>query len=93
MRYVICYDVVDDRRRSKLAKHLLRHGDRVQWSTFECEFQKHYQLELALTKAGELIDTFTDSLRCYRICAECCTCIACIGTGTTFETVPAATIV
>ena len=93
MRYVICYDVVDDRRRTRLAKHLLRYGDRVQWSTFECEFQKHYQLDLALTKANELIDTATDSVRCYRLCYACCACISCLGAREGSWVVAPATIV
>jgi CRISPR-associated protein Cas2 len=33
-RYVIAYDVTDDRRRDRLAKCLERQGDRVQYSVF-----------------------------------------------------------
>ena len=33
--YVVCYDVLDDRRRQKIAKILLDYGTRVQKSVFE----------------------------------------------------------
>jgi len=33
--YLICYDLEDDRLRDRAAKHLLRHGQRVQESVYE----------------------------------------------------------
>lgn len=33
-RYLIAYDVPDDRRRSRMAKALLTYGDRLQYSVF-----------------------------------------------------------
>jgi CRISPR-associated protein Cas2 len=33
-RYLIAYDIPDDRRRDRLAKCLQRHGDRIQFSVF-----------------------------------------------------------
>jgi CRISPR-associated protein Cas2 len=33
-RFLIAYDIADDRRRDRLAKCLERHGDRVQYSVF-----------------------------------------------------------
>jgi len=33
-RYLIAYDVPDDKRRTKLAKRLLSYGDRIQYSVF-----------------------------------------------------------
>lgn len=33
-RFLIAYDIPDDRRRDRLAKCLQRHGDRVQFSVF-----------------------------------------------------------
>ncbi|BBX73995.1 CRISPR-associated endonuclease Cas2 [Mycobacterium shinjukuense] len=33
-RFLIAYDIPDDRRRDRLAKRLERHGDRVQYSVF-----------------------------------------------------------
>lgn len=36
-RYIIAYDIADDRRRDHVAKYLQRYGDRVQFSVFMCE--------------------------------------------------------
>lgn len=33
--YLVCYDIVDDRERGRVARFLLRHGQRVQDSVFE----------------------------------------------------------
>ena len=33
-RFLIAYDISDDRRRDRLAECLQRHGDRVQYSVF-----------------------------------------------------------
>ncbi|MEW6140284.1 MAG: CRISPR-associated endonuclease Cas2, partial [Thermodesulfobacteriota bacterium] len=33
---VVCYDVVDDRTRTRLAKLMQNYGNRVQKSVFEC---------------------------------------------------------
>ncbi len=35
MRFLISYDIPDDRRRTKLAHFLLDYGDRVHYSVFE----------------------------------------------------------
>jgi len=37
MLWVVCYDVVDDRRRYRIMKTMTGYGDRVQYSVFECE--------------------------------------------------------
>lgn len=33
-RYLVAYDIVDDRRRTKIAKVLESYGDRIQYSVF-----------------------------------------------------------
>jgi len=37
MRFIVCYDVSDDRKRSKLARKLKAFGIRTQYSLFEIE--------------------------------------------------------
>jgi CRISPR-associated protein Cas2 len=39
VRYVITYDIADDRRREDLATLLSGYGPRVQLSAFACEFR------------------------------------------------------
>jgi CRISPR-associated protein Cas2 len=34
--YLVCYDIRNDRRLRKVAKHLEGHGTRVQYSIFRC---------------------------------------------------------
>ena len=71
MLYLICYDVVSDKRRNKLAKLLLDLGDRIQRSAFECRIADPDILGRFLRRAQRLLDPQTDSLRCYRVCAAC----------------------
>ena len=57
-RYLIAYDVTDDRRRVKIANLLSAHGDRVQFSVFivDCRPAKLIRVRArlaALIKPGE----------------------------------------
>jgi CRISPR-associated protein Cas2 len=70
MRFVICYDVVEDPRRTKVAHLLEDHGLRVQYSVFECELNEAQLIGLQ-QKLSELIDLTTDSIRIYRLCTTC----------------------
>lgn len=36
-RYLVCYDISDDRRRTDVFRLLRDHGDHVQYSVFFCE--------------------------------------------------------
>jgi CRISPR-associated protein Cas2 len=70
MYVVICYDVEDDRRRTRLHKHLASYGVPVQKSVFECDLDRG-RLARALEGAARIINRKTDSLRCYPLCAAC----------------------
>lgn len=63
---IISYDVVEDKRRTKVMQLLKGYGTRVQYSVFECYLDKdefaRVSLELRL-----LVDPATDSVRCYRL--------------------------
>lgn len=45
-QYLICYDIVDDRRRTRVFKTLMGQGDHVQYSVFLCALnpQEHVRL-------------------------------------------------
>ena len=49
-RYIVAYDVPDDRRRNRLAKKLLSYGDRIQYSVFlaDCKPAKLIRLRAAI---------------------------------------------
>lgn len=71
MLYVVCYDIVDNRRRRKVSNVLLDFGSRVQKSAFECDLKTAAKRRELLRRVKPLLDTQTDSLRVYRVCAAC----------------------
>lgn len=71
MLYLICYDVVSNTRRRKLADVLLDYGDRVQKSAYECDLKTAARLRDLLARARKHLDPKTDTLRVYRVCAAC----------------------
>ena len=70
VRYVICYDVPDQRRRTKLAKCLDAYGDRVQYSVFECLLDEKglARMKKAVMRA---IRPRVDRVRFYYLCRAC----------------------
>lgn len=78
MRYVIAYDISDDRRRARVAKTLEGHGDRVQYSVFEVECDGSGLAEL-VDSLDPLIAPPSDGLRVYRLCAGCAAATHVIG--------------
>ena len=70
MRWLITYDIVDDRRRARVARQLEAWGDRMQYSVFECELTPEQRRQL-IAQLSELIDKGEDSLRSYPICTTC----------------------
>lgn len=70
MLIIVSYDIVDTKRRTRLAKKLLNFGQRVQYSVFECDLNAAQIAELK-TQALPLIHLKEDSLRFYKICETC----------------------
>ncbi|MBL0709340.1 MAG: CRISPR-associated endonuclease Cas2 [Sulfurimonas sp.] len=72
MRYVVTYDISNDKRRTKLSDLLATYGQRVNYSVFEIELNESkrekllYEIELK-----KLIDKKYDSLRFYHLCENC----------------------
>ncbi len=63
---IISYDVVNDRRRTKVLKFLKGYGNHVQYSVFEC-FLDAREFTIVQRELRQLIDMNTDSVRCYRL--------------------------
>lgn len=80
MLVTICYDVVDDNRRSRLARYLDGVADRVQQSVFEGRLDDR-TLERVVRRAGRLIDPTCDSVRIYRLCETCTRQTIVVGRG------------
>jgi CRISPR-associated protein Cas2 len=70
MLILVSYDIPDDRRRTRLAHALKDFGERVQYSVFECNL-KEDQLNRLRARVTALIEPQEDSVRIYRLCAEC----------------------
>lgn len=70
MVYLICYDIVNDRRRTKVAQLLCGYGLRVQKSVFECDLEERQLawLEQALLKQVNLAE---DQIRVYPLSKPC----------------------
>lgn len=66
MIYLICYDIVDDRRRTKLSKLLKTYGLRVQKSVFECKLNEQ-QFQYLQQKTSSMINLNEDQVRFYPI--------------------------
>ena len=64
MFYLVCYDVVLDQRRTKVAHILEGYGLRVQKSVFECVLTPD-QREMLNRKLAKYIDEVEDQVRFY----------------------------
>ncbi len=66
---MIAYDISDAKIRRQISKHLENHGQRIQYSVFECRLNKKQQHQLHHTLT-QLIDSW-DKIRWYPLC-RCC---------------------
>ncbi|MBW1973230.1 MAG: CRISPR-associated endonuclease Cas2 [Deltaproteobacteria bacterium] len=81
---VISYDIVDDKKRNRVAKILLDYGRRVQKSVFECRVGEKEYLKIK-ERIEKTIDMNEDSVRYYFLCAKCQENIDISGWGTVTE--------
>lgn len=77
---LISYDITDDARRTRIHKFLRNHGERVQYSVFECQLSDR-RLQDVQNKLSQMIDPSVDSLRIYRLCKRCLFSVEVYGTG------------
>jgi CRISPR-associated protein Cas2 len=69
-RWIVAYDVSDDRRRTRLAERLSRHGVRQQRSVFECLVDDE-RLDQVVAEAQRLIPPGHDRLDAFAQCQDC----------------------
>lgn len=69
---VIAYDIVDDRNRNRIANFLEKHGQRVNYSVFECMLTDS-QFEKVKKQIEKWMDTDDDRIVYYPICVNCYT--------------------
>jgi CRISPR-associated protein Cas2 len=65
VRYVITYDIADDRRREDVATLLSGYGPRVQLSVSGCELRTRREAGSLQGKLRDLIDPLEDQVRVY----------------------------
>ncbi len=70
MRYLISYDISDDRRRRRVVKRLERCAQRVQYSVFEGEFRGAAVARL-WSDLLDLIEPEVDGLMLVPVCSTC----------------------
>ncbi len=70
MFFVVSYDIVDNKKRTKVANILEDYGTRVQYSVFECNLTKKL-LDKMTDEMLKCINVDKDSLRIYEICEGC----------------------
>ncbi|MBN2497045.1 MAG: CRISPR-associated endonuclease Cas2 [Deltaproteobacteria bacterium] len=92
MLFVVCYDIRDDRRRTKVERICSAFGQRVQFSVFEAEIDERQYLELRDLLVRR-IDPESDTIRFYRLCRRCRSTVDLLGTGRAPEEGPQLLIV
>jgi len=83
MRYVVCYDIPETKRRTRLRKNLLRFGNPKQFSVFECDLSPR-GLERMKKTIKEIISPAEDNVRIYPVCEKCAGAVEFFG-GAAFE--------
>ena len=84
MYIIVAYDIVDNRKRTRVAKMLTSYGNRVQKSVFECRIDDKQYLKLR-GNIKKIIDHEEDSVRYYTLCSRCMGNIEISGWGTVNE--------
>jgi CRISPR-associated protein Cas2 len=70
MSLVLAYDIPNDKRRERLRKTLLRFGNPVQYSVFECDLSPR-QLVRMRKAVLAVISLPEDNVRYYTLCRGC----------------------
>ncbi|MDR7465648.1 MAG: CRISPR-associated endonuclease Cas2 [Armatimonadota bacterium] len=70
MYVVVCYDISDNRRRTRLHELLLGYGNPVQESVFECQLTQR-QLQKLRDSARRYARKPGESIRYYLMCGSC----------------------
>jgi len=67
MLWMICYDIAQDKLRLRASQAVLRYGERVQRSVYECHLS-HRELLALQRELGGIIDPVCDRVRFYPQC-------------------------
>ena len=70
-RYVVAYDIANDKSRRKVGEALEAFGKRVNYSVFEIQVKTKAQKNALEKELLKLLKPKEDSLRFYHICQNC----------------------
>jgi len=70
LTYLICYDIIDDRRRYRIARCLEGFGDRIQYSVFEAVLDADL-LTTMIQELESLLCPEEDKLAIIPVCSSC----------------------
>lgn len=68
--YAVCFDISDDKIRTRVGKRLLAVGRRMQYSVFEIAVKNHAELTVLSESLFDMIEE-SDSVIFYRLCKDC----------------------
>jgi len=71
VQYIICYDIADDARRSRVANCLLDFGSRAQESVFVANLDEELSGRM-WERLLRLVEKETDRLHVFELCGACC---------------------
>ena len=80
MLWMICYDIADDRVRLRASQALLRYGERVQRSVYECHLSNR-ELQALQRELRGIVNLECDRVRFYPQCLRDRTAIRVDGNG------------
>lgn len=78
---LVCFDIVEDRARNRVAKILKEYGQRVQKSVFECSELNEEKFLRLKKRLEDCIDSAEDTVRYYFICRDCLQKVELTGIG------------
>ena len=70
MQYVVCYDIADDARRSRVSNCLLDFGKRVQESVFIANLEDEDAARM-VQRLDRLVHPNLDCVHIFELCAAC----------------------
>jgi len=77
---VVCYDVVDDRRRNRVHALLSGYGAWTQYSVFECYLTRQQVVTLR-ARLADVMNSREDTIRLYALCDACRGRVEVLGCG------------
>lgn len=91
-RYLVIYDIADNRRIAKTASLLLDYGVRIQRSVFEVMLHEE-SLAYLKQRLQDILDPDKDGVKIFRLCESCSSRICGIGVNVHLQNSPSYVIV